>query len=638
MLSTTMRSVFTTAMLFMALLVHAQDPRIADSLGKDLSTYPFKDTVYLDKLQALQGSLIFVMPDSVCKLARLAQHIADSLGDTKRLARATNMLGNCYKTLGLLDRAMETYVEALKLFEQVGDEKWLANMHTNIGLIHIFDKNYQGGLQEEMMALSIRKRIGYYKGVSAVYNAIGTIYDAQKQWPEALHYFELALDSAANDGPYNRAVLLGNIGNIYGLLEQFDISREMIHEALAIHASMGLNQEMSRDLHNIGETFLMQDMLDSAIAYNLRAFVMADSLGDYEAISAISENLKRAYAKLGEFDLAFGWADRMIAAKDTLALRSLTAETRTMELMYRVEKEEQAAKFDQERTLMQKDASIRRQSILLVSMGLSVVLLVAFGIVLWRRIREKQLANAKLEFKVTERTQALSDANAQLSHEIEDKEAARQALHTFIYRSSHDLKGPLTTIKGIVQVAQAEPDASPYIDMIGAKAEQLDGVLQQLIDKVEVYARVPHPQRLDLQTIWRELQSELSHRAGYDAVRMDLLAEGTVIEADPVLFKIALRQLLQNAIDFRRNDAPDNACTVVVDGEGLQWQLQVLDRGIGIAPVQQARVFEMFTRGSNQSVGAGLGLYIVRDIATKLGATIAFEPTETGTTVRLQVG
>ncbi len=623
-------------LLGIALGLRAQDPRKGDSLYKDLITHGIKDTTYLDKMQNLQIALVFVRPDSVIKLVKQSLQIADSLHDPWRLARSTNMLGNCYKLLGMSDRALKAYVDALKLFETTGDKKWLANLHSNIGLMQMADGNYEQALKEQEIAIALRKEIGYFKGISAAYNTIGNVYSAQQRLPEALHYYELALDSAATEGPYNKGAYMGNIGNIYGLLGQQASSREMNREALKIHESVGLMPDMSRDLHNIADSYLKDKMLDSAIAYNLMAQSIADSFNTYEVLAAVAGSLRQAYALQKNYVEAYRWAENAIIANDSMYKQQMSNEGRTMELMYRIEKEEQAAQFSQKESLIQKDAALNRQRILLFSMGIGVLLLTGLAIVLVRRNKERNQANARLEFKVTERTMALSEANEQLNHEIQLKEAARLGLHTFLYRSSHDLKGPLKTMKGLVDVAKAEQGESPYLNMLGAKADHLDGILQQIIDQVEVDARVLQPQPIDLHPMWDELLTGLQQRSGFDEVKFVLEDVGLEeLQADPFLLKLALRQLLQNAIDFRRKGASDNLCKLVAHGQGHVWTLKVEDHGIGFEPHLLDRDLSNMGRGSKQATGAGLGLYITKEIVKKIGATIQAETLEQGSVFTL---
>jgi signal transduction histidine kinase len=109
--------------------------------------------------------------------------------------------------------------------------------------------------------------------------------------------------------------------------------------------------------------------------------------------------------------------------------------------------------------------------------------------------------------------------------------------------------------------------------------------------------------------------------------------ENSRIEADPILLKTALRQLVQNAIDFRN---PNGKVTVRADA-GKKWMLQVADNGFGIPEDQQKKVWDMFYRGHNSSKGAGLGLYLVGEIAQKMNAKASLQSHSTGSSDKINL-
>jgi signal transduction histidine kinase len=619
-----MKSRFTFFFLFSLLVnvLQAQDPRVVDSLTKALAKAQIRDTSYFDTEYKLAANFVYTDPGGEgLKHSKACVQLADSLQDTVRAAKANNLLANCYKNSGLNDKAMIHYLKALKLFEQAKDEKWISNMHSNIAIIYLNKGDYVQSRKEQEMALAIRQRIGYFKGISGIYNGLGNLYDALNNPKESLRYYQLALDSLANGGtPYDQAIYLGNLGNAYGRLKQYDLARSINMEALVLHRQMGLKQEMSRDMHNVGETFLLQGKPDSAEYYLLLAYATADSVNYHYVKSISADNLRSHFKKQGQFEKAVKWGEIAFAEYDTLHQQQLVGESAAMELAYRVEQQEREDAFEQETTIIQKDAQLKRQRIVNWSMGLGILLLGGFGFVVTRRYREKKQINAVLEQKVAQRTTELQATNEKLKAEVAEKERASKTLSTFIYRSSHDLKGPLTSIQGLVNVAQAVEEQKSYVGLIGDKARQLDGVLQQLIDKVEVDDRIPQSQTIDWQKLWDEVLTQVSQRPGFDQITLSTdFDEATGIQADPILLKTALRQLVQNAIDFRRKDAKGSV-VVTAKKDGPKWTLKVEDDGIGISADQQAKVWEMFYRGNNASKGAGLGLYLVREIAVKLNA------------------
>jgi signal transduction histidine kinase len=620
----------------------AQDPRLADSLRTRLATLSIRDTTYLDLLNKLEIALIFSDPGGEClKLSKISIHLADSLKDSLRLGKAYNISANCYKNSGLIDKAMDESLKAIAIFKAIGDLKWEANLHNNIALMYLSNGDMELCKKELEQSMNIRNEIKFYKGISGLYNSMGNMYDQLGEPKESLRYYKLALDSLGEGGsPYDRFTYLSNVGNSYGRLGDYKTCRKYNQEALVLHLQMGLNQETTRDLHNIGEAWLKENQLDSAEHYLLWAFQLADSIRYHLVIHQSSVALKQLYENRNQFETALKWADIMYAEADTLHRLQQFSESEARQTAYRVEQQESEDKFKADKELLKKDESLKRQQILNWSLGGGIVLLGGFGFVTMRRYREKKQANHILEKRVEVRTAALKTSNARLQEEMEQKEQAGKTLNSFIYRSSHDLKGPLTSIMGLVDVGKKEAGSTAYLDHIDAKIRQLDGVLQQLIDKVEVDARSVVHTLVDWHRTWKELNAELESRAGYAKTKMNLVVEtNDPIISDPVLIKIGLRHLLQNAIDFRSQDKVNEIVVKITNTSAPKWTLSVTDNGIGIPEDQLEKVWEMNYRGSNASSGAGLGLYLVSEMAKKLGGKVSLQSQiGKGTTISLTIG
>lgn len=630
--------IVTLIFLCLPLRHQAQASAQIDSLKSLIEKYPTRDTSYWDLLQKLEIALMYSDNGSeLISICNVSIQVADSLRDTLRLAKSTNMLANAYKISGLNDKAMKNYLKALEFFEAADDQKWLSNIHCNIGTMFLNKGDLDQAQKEQDIALGIRKKIGYYKGISGIYNSLGNIQDMRENPDSSLYYYKLALDSSASEGNlYNRAMYLGNMGNSYGSLKQYDKCQQYNREALRLHLQMGMTLQSSRDYHNLGESFLLQNQLDSAKYYLRMAFKAADS-SNYSLVKHIaSKQLIEVYRKQGAYEEALKWADIAFEEQDSLHKNQIYEESQQLEMSYRVEQEEREVQFEQETALLQKDEQIKRQRIVTVSMGLGILLLAGFGFVVSKRYREKKQVNTLLENTVAERTKALRESNEKLVEEIDQKEKASKTLNTFIYRSSHDLKGPLTSILGLVNVAKAGKEDGQYIDMIATKTKQLDVVLQQLIDKVEVDGRSPENAAIEWAPFWQSLLTELSTGPGFERVKIEVNAPAaTIIVTDPVLLKLSLRQVLNNAIDFSNENGQ---ITVSASSTGNQWQIKVADNGVGIPKAEQSKVWDMFFRGSNGSSGAGLGLYLAKEAATKMGAEISLESDENkGTTVKLQM-
>ncbi len=231
--------------------------------------------------------------------------------------------------------------------------------------------------------------------------------------------------------------------------------------------------------------------------------------------------------------------------------------------------------------------------------------------------------NTNLENIVKERTHKLQIVNRQLTH-------ANDELDKFIYRASHDLKGPIARLLGLSMIAKmdkSEHNIDDYIDLMQSNAFNMNRVINKLTNVHHINKRKKELKKVDLPIFVHEIKQKLSKHLDVKALDIRISqARGTELYTDPVLLMIILENLIENAILFRRKRK-----TIVeldLQSKGDQYILTVKDDGIGIPKDQQNKIFEMFFRASEKSYGNGLGLYLVNKAVKKLHGNIRIESTE----------
>jgi two-component system, OmpR family, phosphate regulon sensor histidine kinase PhoR len=195
---------------------------------------------------------------------------------------------------------------------------------------------------------------------------------------------------------------------------------------------------------------------------------------------------------------------------------------------------------------------------------------------------------------------------------------------------SHDLRTPLQAVLTHAHLIRRTPDLPVRIaeraEAIVRTSERMGGMLQDLVEMVMLesghlpLARTP----LDLASFVREVLERLgtsltAHRLRFSA------AEGVPrVDADPARLERVVVNLVSNAIKY---SAPETAVELSVRPAGGGARLEVVDRGVGIAPEDLPRIFGRFYRvgGSRQPEGLGLGLYIARLVVEAHGGRISVD-------------
>lgn len=234
-----------------------------------------------------------------------------------------------------------------------------------------------------------------------------------------------------------------------------------------------------------------------------------------------------------------------------------------------------------------------------------------------------QELNNSLERKVEKRTEKIKTTLQKLK--LTNKE-----LDTFIYRASHDLKGPISRIYGLTSLAKLEGSSNgttKYLDLIQRVTSEMQGLLSKLTEVHEVVNRKITKENIDLLSVLGDIKESVINLAqSKNDTRLHFKIEGDEhLYSDKTLVKIILDNLIENALIFRK-EANESHQVFVETREDVRFNyIMISDNGIGIDPEIKDKVFEMFFRGSEQSKGSGLGLYLVKTAVEKLHGRINVE-------------
>ncbi|WP_017732942.1 tetratricopeptide repeat protein [Nafulsella turpanensis] len=203
---------------------------------------------------------------------------------------------------------------------------------------------------------------------------------------------------------------------------------------------------------------------------------------------------------------------------------------------------------------------------------------------------------------------------------------ANQELDTFLYKSSHDLRGPIARMQGIINLGLLEtkdPNAHLYFNMLNKVTDELNNLLLRLLNVHNINQHDYRAEELPLRKFIDNL--ETSHRKRkqepYSVQIVNKVPEDLSIVADRTLLQIILVNLLENGLMYSDNFNPYIEFDAVYLPSG-KYIVTVSDNGMGIPEQFREKVFDMFFQGSTRSTGTGLGLYMVRKATKKLGGDI----------------
>jgi signal transduction histidine kinase len=229
---------------------------------------------------------------------------------------------------------------------------------------------------------------------------------------------------------------------------------------------------------------------------------------------------------------------------------------------------------------------------------------------------------------------------------LEHLENAFELQQTFVINASHELRTPITSIIGEIEIAlnklRTNAEYEQVLDSILHDAERLNETITSLLELANVdmnYTQPAYdPVAID-ELIW-ELSDYWNEKVGKGMFSVNILHlpadhEKLQVNANKVLLTIALNNIIGNAFKFSQNKRVQ--CDLHADNNSIT--IKITDLGVGIMPAELDKIFESFYRGTNVRSfhGNGIGLYVTNKIINLFGGTISVSSTpESGTAVTIR--
>jgi PAS domain S-box-containing protein len=198
-------------------------------------------------------------------------------------------------------------------------------------------------------------------------------------------------------------------------------------------------------------------------------------------------------------------------------------------------------------------------------------------------------------------------------------------LDNFVYKVSHDLRAPLSSILGLVNLSRMDGNTDnpmEYIDIIGEKVKALDNFIGDVLSHSKNLKMEVNISHVDLRKVIDQAFTELGYLEGAREMKRTVRVEGIDFYSDHWRVSEIFRNLASNAIKYRRLDADTAEVDIKISVDHLCADISFSDNGIGIRDSSLKRIFEMFYRATDQAEGSGIGLYIVKNAVDKLGGQI----------------
>ncbi len=394
MKSNIFRLILINLLLFFCLNATAQNNE-TDSLQKLLSA-KIPDSIRVNLLNALSKSYFSSNPDTAIAIAMSSKKLAEESKYYPGLALAWKCMSNGYYLKGKYVETIKSCQQAMEVYKVIGDKVGVSNMISNQGAVYFNEGDDAKALELYLQALKMAEGLGdtlrkvtclysigaIYLNKPATYNKaldyfqqsyqlslaindqysigtstanLGEVYYKMGDDAKALYYLEQSVKAyeGTEDLPYS----LNYIGRIYVHRKQFDKAIEIHRQAFDYSKKLDTKLDQTQSLVGLGQAYLAKSEIAAAIDAYTQAIEIGKPLNAVTEIKDAYQGLSAAYSQKKDFVNAYKYQDLLLAIKDTIYNINTDKKLGTLQFGFDLEKKESQI------TLLNKDKEIQQQEI-----------------------------------------------------------------------------------------------------------------------------------------------------------------------------------------------------------------------------------------------------------------------------------
>lgn len=276
-------------------------------------------------------------------------------------------------------------------------------------------------------------------------------------------------------------------------------------------------------------------------------------------------------------------------------------------------------------------------SMLLLQIFISVISIST--LVVSATVAERSAAQAQLKVFNQNLEEIVQNRTKELNEEIETRKAAEDKLvntnkelskrntelDNFVYSVSHDLRAPIASVLGLINLAKKDDDLqmkNVYLEKINKSAVQQDNFIREILDQSRNSRLELRKEEIQFEPLIQETFDQLAFATttGAPVEKIITVNQANTFYNDRWRLKVILNNVISNAIRYRNGRDP--VIKINVDIQDHKALLEIEDNGRGIPAEHLEKVCQMFYRATDDGAGSGLGLYIVKEVTEKLQGKI----------------
>ena len=612
-----------------------------------------KDTIYIGLLMDLGAKLRFLNPDSLLLLSGEAQKLSSKINFNKGVSESLYYLGTYYSDKGEHSIAIENYEMALVNAKKENNHDLSLRIGNELAIENAYNGNYSKALIGYLENIKLAKLHGNKIMESILYENVGDLYAAQKDYDQALDFYnKVEKINAKIEDDINSAQTMSNVASIYAETGDYQNALFKINRSIKIFEQAEEWDWLAFAYEVKGKVYLKQQQYTRALFWYDKSAEQHENLQDDRGIIDLYNGMAEANLGLKKDSISHTYA--MMAYEISSSIKSMEGMKKCSNTLYKLYKNQEnyaeALKYHEifrqisdtlsrdenkmSMTMLKTEISHKNQQEALVLKNekalakqrlyiyVAVIIVIIMGAIAFLVVRGQRILK-KLNKELKSQKQDLE----QRESELWETNNTKNKLFSII---AHDLRGPIGALEGLLKLLNSgdikESEFKEFIPKLKNDVNSISFTLNNLLTwgQSQMREATTNPTNVDLNTLIENNINLLSELAFSKMITMDnLIVNKAIIWSDENQMDIVIRNLLSNALKF----TPNHGHIIIGYIDRIDYlEVFVKDNGIGMDEYVQEQILSkntnITTYGTNNEKGTGLGLSLCSEMVIKNGGTL----------------
>ena len=513
---------------------------------------------------------------------------------------AKTQLGLFYLIQGEFDVAFQYSSESLRFYENMNNQKGIADAKYNIGSIYYRTNKYHQAILLLLDSLQIYRKLNDCYNEARTLKSLGTIYEYFNDQDKAVESYERSIKACREIGEEAlESNALNPLSSIYYKQGKPALAVEMIERSVALKMKTHDVRGLAFALYGRAKIFLKQGLYQEAIRDLDETIRIHLEAGDKLGLCMSYNKMGLAFMEMEDLQNARGYFSKAIDISTNFKVQFIVF--KAYYNFYQLARKEGNAveALDYlEKYLQCKEEVINKENYNLIKSYEAVT----------------RIENLEFEAKMQqEKNEIIERKNAELD--------------SFFYRISHDLKGPISSLLGLhnlVKMDVVDVASLQLFTMYHSQIMRVNDIVMGLINLTEIKNTEKLKTVINFEKLVDDCVDSCTYLPQFASIRIEKDIQDFQFKSEWAIINTILQNLIENAIKYSRSQV-EAFIRIRIYLEGQQVTVKVEDNGQGIPEANQQNIFNIFFRGTDRTQGSGLGLYILKRAVERLNGTIHVE-------------